>query len=295
MSRPHLFIGIDVETVRRNHGICEFAAIGVDPEGACRFRFASLVDPGPGEWVPMCVAKHGINQEEVRGKPGFNLVWDRFLSELADLTPGYCMVAHKASFERSAITADLGLSTLPLDLGCSWMLAKQQLQGLDSYSLDAVCRALNIDLLRHHRAEPDAMAAAHIARILHSQPVVEAKPLPSAGGNDWIPNETRGRNCDILANTQRRGDRLRGEVIVFTGGFANGIQRQQAKELAVSQGATPADSITGKTTILVVAGVGHPIPPDSLTSGKMKEAIIRGIPLMSEPEFLERAGWPASC
>jgi DNA polymerase III epsilon subunit-like protein len=291
MTTSSLFMGIDVETARRNRGICEFAAIGIDPAGQTRFRFTSLVDPGHGPWDPRCIAKHGITPDDIRSSPPFGTIWTRFLAELDALAEGYRLVAHNASFERSAISADLGTQELSIELGCTLRLARQRRPDLDSHSLDAVCRALGISLSRHHRAEPDAFASAHIAWILDLQSTVEiASPLVGRDGR-WIANDTRGRNRDIIATAHRRGDRLQGQVVVFTGGFANGLERRHAKELAVAHGAVPADSVTGKTTILVIAGVGHPIPPETTLSKKAKDAIDRGIRLMSEPELLECVGW----
>ena len=287
MSETTLYIGIDVETALPSSGICEFAAVGIDGGGTIRFRYASLINPGPITWNDGCIGVHGIHPHEVRGQPDFATAWQGFLDQL-DRLSGFDakLYAHVARFERTAITTDLGATSLPVELRCTRDLARSRIDALDRFGLADVCRYLDVPLHNHHRAEPDATAAAHVARILESRPTVASTGPRHPRRAAWIDNEARGRNGEILANTPRRGNRLAGETIVFTGAFANGLERREAKALAAAEGATPADSVTRNTTILVIAGVGHPIPQAECRSSKAKRAIELGVRMMSEEEFL---------
>jgi len=280
MTPTRLYIGLDVETAHRYGGVCEFAAIGVDAEGVQVFRVASLVDPGPVDWDAGCIGVHGIDPRRTIGQPPLPTVWAEFLRTLAAFGDGVARVfAHNASFERRVLAADLGLAELPIPLECTLRLARLHLRELESRTLDRVAAALGVALERHHRAEPDAKATAEVARLLDRRATPETPELAS-----------RGKKRDPVATVARRGDALAGEFIAFTGAFANGLERRDAQALAAAHGAIASDGVSRKTTILVVAGVGHPIPPASLTTNKATEAVARGIRLMSEPEFLVMVG-----
>lgn len=294
MTRSTMYIGIDVETARPNRDICEFAAVGLDADGKTVFNMSRLVDPGVSQWDAGCRRIHGISPGDVAGRPRFQVVWSEFVERVGRIEAHEVRCfAHNASFERRALAADLALDVLPLEIECTLQVSRRFLDDLEGHSLDRVASTLGIPLLNHHRAEPDATAVAHLARLLdlHGPSVPRASaaapppfmPRPATG---WIANASRGRNREVLDSTERTGDRLSQETIVFTGAFACGLERREAKSLAAAQGAVPRDSVSEHTTILVVAGVGHPIPPEELKTRKARSALDRGIKLMSEPEFL---------
>lgn len=294
MAKTSLYIGIDVETARPNSGICEFAAVALDADGKPVFNLSRLVDPGISPWDAGCRRIHGISPDDVAGRPRFQAVWNEFLESIGRMeSHDVRCFAHNASFERRVLAADLGLEVLPFEIECTLQVSRQFLEDLESHSLDRVASVLGVPLANHHRAEPDATAVAHLARLLDlhgpgaPRASVEA-PAPSTTRppTGWIANASRGRNREVIEATERTGNILAQETIVFTGAFACGLERRDAKRLAAAQGAVPRDTVSDQTTILVVAGVGHPIPPDELKTRKARSAIERGIRLMSEPEFL---------
>jgi DNA ligase (NAD+) len=79
---------------------------------------------------------------------------------------------------------------------------------------------------------------------------------------------------------ERAGDRLSGQVIVFTGGMEK-LTRDEAKALAQSHGAKTADSVS-KTVTLVVAGPG--------AGSKLEKATKLGIKVLDEGAFLKLIG-----
>ena len=294
-----LAIGIDIETVNQSGGICEFAAVGIDRDGREVFRLASLVNPGDVPWVQSVAGVHGITRRQIAEAPTFSAVWQAFIGRLGGASPRPTLVAHNASFERTQIEAALGGRSLGVEIACTLEVARSRIgDRLPNCSLPTVCAALRVELPQHHRAEPDARACAHLWWRL-KQPTLELAPLatppaavrPSRRTPERFTNANRGRNPEIRAATQAVGSTLAGQVIVFTGAFACGLTKAQAKALAVAQGGEIADATYGSTTTIVVAGVGHPVRPEHCRSAKAREAIERRLRILSEPEFLRLVGW----
>jgi NAD-dependent DNA ligase len=94
-----------------------------------------------------------------------------------------------------------------------------------------------------------------------------------------------GKALDALTAAAHDGQLrwLTGEEIVLTGTMS--LQRIDLQRLITAIGGQHADSITQRTTILVASDVLS-------TSAKMREAIGRGIRVMSEQEFVEWLATP---
>jgi DNA polymerase-3 subunit epsilon len=164
MQSPAIVIGIDLETANPRGAICEFAAVALDVRtGTTIFSCVTLVDPGPVEWHFMNSAIHGIRSAHVRGKPSIRATWKSFEAELSRRTD-HALFAHNASFERRMLAGAIPSSNAT-EIQCTMRLAKATL-ALSNYRLPTVCAALKIPFRETHRAEPDARAAAEVARRL---------------------------------------------------------------------------------------------------------------------------------
>ncbi len=91
------------------------------------------------------------------------------------------------------------------------------------------------------------------------------------------------RNAGVLMDEivlEPTGGAFEGEMVVLTGKLSR-MGRREAGDIIKNQGGEVQSSITGKTT-LVVAGED--------AGSKLEKAQAKGIPVISEEEFLERAG-----
>lgn len=297
-----IHIGIDVETVNHKRAICEFAAVAVDDAGTVIFKVEELVDPGPVEWHPAVTCVHGIAKSAVQGSPTMMVVWRRFVGaiERLDRQP-YRLVAHNAPFERSALRYALGAIDSVPDIECTYEMARCSLPDLTDHQLPSVAARLGVNLEQHHRAGPDALACANIARIL-ANPPFPVFQVPSSGqpavepGRPGGPpmggtaNVDRGSNPEIRARVSQTGSRLAGETVVFTGTLACGWKKAQAKEKVVAEGGDVMDAVGQATTLVVVGGTSGQVKAEDCKTGKAREGLARGCRIVSETEFLKMVG-----
>jgi len=297
-----IHIGIDVETVNHQHAICEFAAIAVDDAGTVIFKVEELVDPGPVEWHTAVTRVHGINKRAVQGSPTMMVLWRRFVGaiERLDRQP-HRLVGHNASFERRALELAFGREVPVPEIECTCEMARWSLPDLANHKLPVVAARLGVSLEQHHRAGPDALACANIARIL-ADPPFPVFPVPSSGQRaaetrrrgrppkGWTANGNRGSNPEIRARVSQTGARLAGETVVFTGTLACGWKKAQAKEKVVAEGGDVMDAVGQATTLVVVGGTSGQVKAEDCKSGKAREGLARGCRIVSETEFLKMVG-----
>lgn len=290
-SAPPVIVGIDVETANPSGAICEFAAVAIDGRtGDTIFTEASLVDPGDVDWHPATARIHGIRRSQVNGKPRMHDIWHRFLDRL-DQAGRARVFAHSASSERNWLSRSLGQPiTVPIE--CTIAMAKRSI-ALHSYRLSTVCSALGISFMETHRALADATAAAHVARCLisrtHTLAVIkrpeEMREIAGKAPRQQASNQDRGKNPEIIATTQRIGSALLGHRVCITGQFACGWTRKEAKIRIVAHGGTPLDQVSGRCSLLVIAGETTRLKPATLTSDKARRALAFGVQVVNETQF----------
>lgn len=242
------FVAVDVETA--NADMASICSIGVASfeNGALASEWYSLIDPDDF-FDPVNVSIHGISEGDVRGAPTFRDAAsdiDRFLG-------GQVVVTH-THFDRVALhqAAKRWSITAP---SCSWLDSARVARrtwaecAKSGYGLANVCQMIGY-AFEHHNALADAKAAGHVmlAAMQESGLDLDAmlervlQPIdPSSCGSAAI---TRDGNPD---------GPLAGEVIVFTGALE--IPRREAADLAASVGCNVANSVTKKTTLLVVGDI----------------------------------------
>lgn len=165
------FIAIDVETTGLDPArdrLIEVAAICYEPDGSGGYRetavFSQLINP---EVALKNEIRHltGITDEMLQDKPTALPVLSQLASFIADLP----VVGHNVLFDLAFLryegfrTADnsprLKFNPTTLD---TLLLARRVLPGLESYNLDSVAAALDIEPANHHRAEGDARACGQV-------------------------------------------------------------------------------------------------------------------------------------
>ena len=139
------FTIFDLETTGMSpvyHRIVEIAAIKIEVDGV-QEKFSSLINPNSS--ISASVSRiHGITNEMVADKPGFDLIGPDFV----DFAMGSTLVAHNARFDLGFLQESLAREGLDLWDGKtmdSIPLIKQAYPGLQSYSLQNLRYTFGLD------------------------------------------------------------------------------------------------------------------------------------------------------
>src|SRR5262245_41461349 len=149
--------GLDARTAR----VIEISGIRVDGLALrSSDTFQQLIDPGVPIPEPAALV-HGITERDLRGAPAFTHV-----TEALDAFIGSSVViGHNIGYDLAVIDHEytrLGLSwKIPASLDVR-VLARLAAPNLAGYSLETLCNWLGVDIVRRHRALPDALAAAEV-------------------------------------------------------------------------------------------------------------------------------------
>jgi DNA polymerase III subunit epsilon len=276
------FVAVDVETA--NASLASICQVGLASFSAGRLveEFWSLIDPEDFfDYPNICV--HGIRPEDVVGAP----VLPEFADLISSRLDGNVAVCH-THFDRVAVHQAWKKYGLPAP-DCAWLdsacVARRTWSEFAScgYGLQSVCDHIRYKY-RAHDALEDAKAAGHVllAAIRKSGLSVE----------DWLvrarqPIDPSGRRVSRQGNPLGP---LFGEVMIFTGTLT--IPRREAADMADTVGCEVGDSVTKKTTMLVVGDqdvaklAGH---EKSSKHRKAEELIAQGqaLRILRESDFLE--------
>lgn len=158
------FVAVDVETATSfRHSICQIALVKV-VGGTVVDSYATLIKPEPNEFNWHNTRVHGITARDVARSPKWAEVWP----DINDFISGHTLVAHNASFDKSAVLRThehAGFAPLALDFVCT-VLASRRLLSLPDNKLPTVANYLGLDAFKHHDAFDDAKACAEIAMTL---------------------------------------------------------------------------------------------------------------------------------
>lgn len=239
------FVAIDVETANAN--MASICSIGVATfeNGSLASEWYSLIDPDDF-FDPFNTQIHGITEDDVQGAPTFKEV----ALDIERLLGSQIVVTH-THFDRVAMYQAAGRWEISPP-ACTWLDSARVARrtwtecAKSGYGLASVCKMIGYTF-EHHNALEDAKAAGHVmlAAMLESGLDLDAiqkrvlQPIdPSLSGAAAIK---RDGNPD---------GPLAGEVVVFTGALE--IPRREAADLAASLGCSVANTVTKKTTMLVV-------------------------------------------
>lgn len=246
------FVSIDVETANaRLSSICQIGAV-IYEGGRPVDQWSTLVNPGQ-EFRDFNTRIHGIRARDVIDAPSLAAT----IEDLRSFA-GSTILASYGAFDRSAVgQASDACGLAPLTN--HWIDLQQVVRNAwpaeftaNGWKLAHICKQLGIGLDRHHDALCDARAAGDV--------FVQAQLASNTQAQDWLDHR-RYRSATSASSSSRfsasvkeapvnENGPLFGEVIVFTGEIA--MPRRVAAERAGSIGCTPANSVTKKTTLLVV-------------------------------------------
>jgi DNA polymerase III epsilon subunit family exonuclease len=158
---PRGLIAIDLETTGLSpliNQIIEIAALKITAEGA--FLFETLINPE----IPIpeeTIVFHQITDEMIKDSPKLIEVLPAFHAFIGDLP----IVAHNAKFDLGFIVMALQKNAMQLaasDIFCSCKLSRHTHTNAQNHKLKTLVTALNIPLVKHHRALDDAFACLKV-------------------------------------------------------------------------------------------------------------------------------------
>lgn len=152
------FAAIDFETANNNRDSACAVGVAIVSGGRIVREFYELIRPPSRQFL--FTAIHGLTWDDVKAAPLFDSVWAGLMREMVGVE---FLAAHNAPFDKGVMNACCSTYALPVPAQpfvCTVRLARAQ---WDIYptKLPDVCRHLDIEL-RHHEADSDARACAHI-------------------------------------------------------------------------------------------------------------------------------------
>ena len=278
------FFSIDVETANADYSsICQIG-IAEFKNGVLVDKWLSLVNPET-HFDDMNYEIHGIGPDEVEDAPKFNELY----SDLYDKLKGSIVVHHmpfdRVSMNRVCIKYDIKF------IDVRWLDSARIVKRVWSqfskkgYGLKNVSNFLNIDF-KHHDALEDAIAAGKVIVAASNESNLNIDELLVRVEQPVDPNYSYSKSLNFEPN---KNGKLFGENVVFTGELS--VPRKEIAQIAADMGCLVKNSVTKKTTLLVV-GIQDESKLNGYTKSskhrKAEEMISDGcdIKILSEQDFI---------
>lgn len=282
---------IDIETA--NADVSSICQIGVAEfqNGEVVNTWKTLVDPQDC-FDGFNVRLHGISEETVKGAPTFEQIHEDLTELLRDKVVVHHMPFDRVGISRACEECELDhIPTFWLDSARVVRRTWEQF-AYSGYGLKNIADFLEIKF-EHHDALEDAIATGRI--------MLKAMELTSMNIDAWrnrvnLPINLYATRNKISTKIKLEGNPegpLFGENMVFTGKLC--ITRAEAGKIAAQLGCNVDDSLTQKTTILVLGAqddyrlAGH---SKSSKHRKAEKLIEKGcnIQFLTEADFLALCG-----
>ena len=193
--------------------------------------------------------------------------------EFVDKYP-YPIVAHNCPFDRKFLVHYRWIKE-DYETYCSMRAIRMTDSTLDSYALNNLVKYYKVAKTVDHTAMSDIENVYKILKILkpHTWLPVGTNKVRS---RSHFPIKIKTRVLDDIDLDIETTDKLIGEVVCFTG--KSDYPRNTMEEIAIKNGAVISNSITTKTTMLVVG----------LDAGsKLDKAQVKGISIISVEEYMK--------
>lgn len=252
------------------------------------------------------IAIHRITAEMVADAPR----WKDILPAIVDFIGDDIVIAHNAGFDLGVIRYACALDNVEwpeLRFLCTLVLARRAL-ALPTYRLPFLAETLGIAFDDHHDALADATAVVHVVAQLAAKQqasglvelassldvrigqmsggVYRGSVAVGAGGQ----GERKFTPIEVNSDADPSGY-LYGRVVVFTGTLMS-MTRDLARQACAKVGATPEQTTTKRTNVLVVGDINPAVlRPGSDLTGKARKAFElqdkgQEIEVMTEDDFL---------
>lgn len=239
------FYVLDVETANADYSsICQIG-IAKFQNGELIEKWESLINP-EDYFDGMNISIHGITEKMVKGSPTFEQVYPELKKMLEN-----GIVGHHMPFDRIAINRACELAELEL-MQINWLDSAKIVRrtweefAYSGYGLANIANHLGIKF-EHHNALEDSIATGKV--------MLRAFEKSKMNLDDWFARVKKPINIYANGSTSIKLDGnpegpLYGENIVFTGALM--IPRAEAGKIAAELGCNVSNSVTKKTTMLVV-------------------------------------------
>lgn len=243
-SESHFHV-IDVETANADFSsICQLG-VAEFKNGELISSWETLINP-EDYFDNMNTSIHGISSDMVEHSPTFPEVIDELEYRIGGKILFHHMPFDKVAINRTLLKYQLKI-TKPLWVDSAKVVRRTWSEFSSSgYGLKSITKSLNIKF-NHHNALEDAIATGKV--------VLKALEKNTWGIEDCIQRIEKPINLYQNGSTSIKIDGvpegpLYGENIVFTGSLL--LTRAEAGQLAANLGCNVTNSVTKKTTILIV-------------------------------------------
>lgn len=279
------YFALDVETANADYSsICQIGIVHFK-DGQVVGKWSTLVNP-EAYFDPFNTSIHGITEKDVLDAPTFDAIHKIITEKITGQ-----ITVHHMPFDRIAVTRaclEYQLDIVQPKWLDSAKIARRTWErfAYKGYGLANIAGYLGIEF-GHHDALEDAIAAAKIVHHAceHTQFSVE----------EWFTRISQpiftyqGGSSTVKLDGNPEGS-LYGENLVFTGALS--LPRKDAAKIAAEIGCNVGDSVSKKTSILVVGTqdtskfAGY---EKSSKHRKTEELIQKGVPIkiLSEKDFIE--------
>ena len=242
------YLALDVETANADYSsICQIG-IAEFENGKVIEKWSTLINP-ESYFDPFNISIHSISESDVKNSPTFDKIYEEIKNRLEEK-----ITVHHMPFDRVALSRvceEYQLSPIKTKWLDSAKVTRRTWEqfAYKGYGLKNIADFLEIKFA-HHDALQDAIAAGLI--------VANACIIKEMSIEDWFqrigtPINQKASKSDYLASIKQDGNpegSLFGENLVFTGALS--LPRKEAAVIAAKIGCNVLDSVTQKTTILVV-------------------------------------------
>lgn len=242
------YLALDVETANADYSsICQIG-IAEFENGKVIDKWSTLINP-ESYFDPFNISIHGIKESDVKNSPTFDKIYEIIRNRLEEN-----ITVHHMPFDRVALNRVCEEYQLP-PIKTKWLdsakiTRRTWLQfAYRGYGLKNIADFLEIKF-EHHDALQDAITAGLV--------VANACLIKEMSIEDWFqrigtPLNQKTSKSDYSSSIKQDGNTegsLFGENLVFTGALS--LPRKEAAVIAAKIGCNVLDSVTQKTTILVV-------------------------------------------
>ncbi|WP_018128449.1 exonuclease domain-containing protein [Balneola vulgaris] len=279
------FLAIDVETANADYSsICQIGLVHFQ-DGQIVDKWSSLVNP-EAYFDPFNSSIHGITEEAVQNAPTFDAIHSLISEKITNQ-----ITIHHMPFDRIAVTRACTEYNLEI-IQPKWLDSAKIVRrtwdqfAYKGYGLANIADFLDIQF-GHHDALEDAIAAAKIVHIACEKTQRTVEDWLTRVDQPIFPYQSGSSAIRLDGNSEGA---LYGENLVFTGALS--IPRKDAAKIAADIGCNIRNSVSKKTTILVVGThdtsklAGY---EKSSKHRKVEELIENGISIkiLSEKDFIE--------
>ncbi len=301
------FAAIDFETATSESRSACAVGVVVFEQGLPTDTLNLLIRPPGNHYDGFNTMIHGIGPSDTRRAPDFPEIWER----VARLLDGRLVVAHNTAFDLSVLRRSAehhGYEPDPFPFACTYRIARSAMPDARSWSLDVLAADFGIPL-SHHDPLSDANAAGLLWLALPDRFDTTPSDLLATHGyrlgychldgyrpfSNATPSSSGSSRSFSAKHFKPRGEPdpeglLFSKRIVFTGTLAS-MPPREAFQAAVNAGAKPSQSVSKRTSYVVVGSTDLRRVGESGRSSKHRKAFALAaegspIEIIDEDQFI---------